>query len=296
MMIRSAAGRRSGVAQRDRNGQSGFSEYPDTHINNATSRLPMTNNGRGSWSLLQCSGSWVAHSSTISRMRILLVEDEHDAAAMLAKGLREQSHAVDVSHDGHDALTRFATNDYDLLVLDVMLPGRSGIDVCRHVRATGSSLPILMLTARDAVDARVEGLDAGADDYLTKPFAFDELLARVRALARRQPVVRPALISVSDLEIDTLSKTVTRGGRTIDLTAKEYALLEFLAQNAETVVGRAEIAEHVWDETFDPFSNLIEVYVQRLRRKIAIAGESKLIATRRGQGYVLSAGADDADV
>ena len=223
-------------------------------------------------------------------MRILLVEDEADAAAMLAKGLREQSHAVDVAYDGDDALTHVATNDYDLLILDVMLPRRNGLAVCREVRQGGSNVPILMLTARDAVEARVQGLDAGADDYLTKPFSFDELLARVRALARRLPVVRPAVITVGDLRIDTLAKTVTRAGRPIDVTAKEYGLLEFLAQKADTVVGRAEIAEHVWDETFDPFSNLIEVYVQRLRRKLAAAGGSKLIDTRRGQGYVLSAG------
>jgi two-component system copper resistance phosphate regulon response regulator CusR len=225
-------------------------------------------------------------------MRILLVEDERDAAAMLAKGLREHSHAVDLAHDGDDALAHVATNDYDLLILDVMLPRRSGLAVCREVRRGGSNVPILMLTARDAVEARVQGLDAGADDYLTKPFAFDELLARVRALARRLPVVRPAVITVGDLHIDTLAKTVTRGGRRIDLTAKEYGLLEFLAQKADTVVGRAEIAEHVWDETFDPFSNLIEVYVQRLRRKLSANGGSKLIDTRRGQGYVLSPGGD----
>src|SRR5687767_14122017 len=167
-------------------------------------------------------------------MRILLVEDERDAAAMLAKGLREQSHAVDLAHDGDDALAHVGTNDYDLLILDVMLPRRSGLSVCRAVRNSGSSVPILMLTARAAIEARVQGLDAGADDYLTKPFSFDELLARIRALARRLPVVRPAVITVGDLRIDTLAKSVTRAGRPIELTAKEYGLLEFLAQNADT--------------------------------------------------------------
>ena len=228
-------------------------------------------------------------------MRILLVEDERDAAHMLAKGLREHSHAVDVAHDGDEALERAAVNDYDLLVLDVMLPRRSGLEVCRDMRRGGSTVPILMLTARDAVESRVAGLDAGADDYLTKPFAFDELLARVRALGRRMPAIRPDVITVDDLSIDTRAKAVTRAGRSLDLTAKEYALLEFLAQRSGEVVGRAEIAEHVWDDTFDPFSNLIEVYVQRLRRKTEADGGSRLIFTRRGQGYLLAAqeGRDD---
>jgi two-component system copper resistance phosphate regulon response regulator CusR len=225
-------------------------------------------------------------------MRILLVEDEHDAAHMLAKGLREHSHAVDVSHDGDDALERVSINDYDLLVLDVMLPRRSGLDVCREVRRSGSTVPILMLTARNAVEARVAGLDAGADDYLTKPFAFDELLARVRALGRRMPAIRPDVITVGDLEIDTRAKAVKRNGEAIELTAKEFALLEFLAHRQGEVVGRAEIAEHVWDDTFDPFSNLIEVYVQRLRRKTEANGGRRLIYTRRGQGYVMTTTGD----
>jgi two-component system copper resistance phosphate regulon response regulator CusR len=228
-------------------------------------------------------------------MRILLVEDEHDAALMLAKGLREHAHAVDVSHDAEDALERCALNDYDLLVLDVMLPKKSGLEICRAVRRAGSTVPILMLTARDTVDARVAGLDAGADDYLTKPFAFAELLARVRALSRRMPALRPEIISVGDLSIDTRARSVTRDGESIELTAKEYGLLEYLAQRHGEVVGRAEIAEHVWDESFDPFSNLIEVYVQRLRRKTESHGGGRLIFTRRGQGYVLTAGADAHD-
>jgi two-component system copper resistance phosphate regulon response regulator CusR len=228
-------------------------------------------------------------------VRILLVEDERDAALMLAKGLREHSHAVDVSHDGEDALERVGVNDYDLLVLDVMLPRKSGLEVCREVRRGGSTVPILMLTARDSVESRVAGLDAGADDYLTKPFAFDELLARVRALGRRMPAIRPAVITVADLLIDTRAKTVSRAQHPIDLTAKEYALLEFLAQRHGDVVSRSDIAEHVWDESFDAFSNLIEVYVQRLRRKTELHGP-RLIYTRRGQGYVLTArdeGVDD---
>jgi two-component system copper resistance phosphate regulon response regulator CusR len=228
-------------------------------------------------------------------VRILLVEDEVDAAQMLAKGLREHGHAVDVSHDGATALERTAVNDYDLLVLDVMLPRLSGLEVCRAVRRSGSAVPILMLTARDAVESRVAGLDAGADDYLTKPFAFDELLARVRALGRRMPVVRHERVVIGDLTIDTRAKTVARDGRTLDLTAKEFALLDYLAQRQGEVVGRAEIAEHVWDESFDPFSNVIEVYVQRLRRKTEAHGGGRLIYTRRGQGYILTA-KGDADV
>lgn len=228
-------------------------------------------------------------------MRILLVEDERDAAHMLAKGLREHSHAVDVAYDGDDALERVAVNDYDLLVLDVMLPRRGGLDVCRDMRRAGSTTPILMLTARDSVESRVAGLDAGADDYLTKPFAFDELLARVRALGRRMPAIRPDVITAGDLSIDTRAKTVARGGQPIDLTAKEYALLEFLAQRQGEVVDRAAIAEHVWDDTFDPFSNLIEVYVQRLRRKLEAGGGSRVIYTRRGQGYILTTGQDGLD-
>jgi two-component system copper resistance phosphate regulon response regulator CusR len=228
-------------------------------------------------------------------MRILLVEDERDAARMLAKGLREHSHAVDVSYDGADALERASVNEYDLIVLDIMLPRRNGLEVCRELRQHGLAVPILMLTARDSVDARVTGLDAGADDYLTKPFAFDELLARVHALGRRMPALRPSVIAVGDLAIDTRARSVTRAGQPIDLTAKEYALLEFLAQRQGAVVGRADIAEHVWDETFDPFSNLIEVYVQRLRRKTEAGGGSRLIYTRRGQGYVLTAAAEPSD-
>jgi two-component system copper resistance phosphate regulon response regulator CusR len=223
-------------------------------------------------------------------VRILLVEDERAAADMLAKGLREQGHAVDVAHDGDTAMESATVNAYDLLVLDVMLPRRSGLEVCRELRGGGSTTPILMLTARDAVESRVAGLDAGADDYLTKPFAFDELVARVRALGRRMPALQPTVITIRDLRIDTRAKAVSREGRRIDLTAKEYALLEFLALRPDVVVGRAEIAEHVWDDTFDPFSNLIEVYVQRLRRKTEAHGGSRLIYTRRGQGYILTSG------
>jgi two-component system, OmpR family, copper resistance phosphate regulon response regulator CusR len=221
-------------------------------------------------------------------VRVLLVEDEPQVAALLAKGLREHAYAVDVAADAEEAVHEAGVNEYDLVVLDVLLPGRSGLDVCRELRRSGFSAPILMLTARDAVAHRVEGLDAGADDYLTKPFDFGELLARVRALLRRGPALSSSVLEIDDLRLDTRTRRVSRAGRLVELTTKEYALLEFLARRAGEVVGRAAIAEHVWDATFDPFSNSIEVYVQRLRRKIDDAYETKLIHTRRGAGYVLA--------
>jgi two-component system copper resistance phosphate regulon response regulator CusR len=220
-------------------------------------------------------------------MRLLLVEDDPRIARFVAKGLREQAYAVDVATTGDEALYQTAINTYDLVILDVMIPGRDGFEVCRELRKSGQRMPILMLTARDAVEDRIAGLDHGADDYLTKPFEFRELLARLRALLRRSGELRPAKITVADLVLDTGAQSVARGGRNVPLTAKEYALLEFLARNAGRVVGRAEIAEHVWDETFDPFSNLIEVYVNRVRRKIDADSVKPLLHTRRGAGYLL---------
>jgi DNA-binding response OmpR family regulator len=227
-------------------------------------------------------------------MRLLLVEDDVRIARFVAKGLREQAYAVDVAATGDDALYQAAINTYDLVILDVMIPGRDGFEVCRELRNSGQRLPILMLTARDAVEDRITGLDHGADDYLIKPFEFRELLARLRALLRRSGEFRPAKIMVADLVLDTGAQSASRGGCAIVLTAKEYALLEFLARNAGRVVGRAEIAEHVWDETFDPFSNLIEVYINRLRRKIDGDSPKLLLHTRRGAGYVLGT-ATEAD-
>ncbi len=229
-------------------------------------------------------------------MRILLVEDEPDVARMLAKGLREQSYAVDVAADGETASYQAQINDYDLIILDVMLPRKDGLEVCRELRAAGSTVPVLMLTARDAVQDRIAGLDTGADDYLTKPFDFHELLARARALLRRGQVLKPAIIEIADLMINTRAHQVRRAGTNIPLTAKEYALLEYLARRNGEAVTRAEIAEHVWDENFDPFSNLIEVYIQRLRRKVDDGHEAKLIRTLRGQGYLLAAGEAEPDV
>ncbi len=221
-------------------------------------------------------------------MRMLLVEDEPYAAAMLAKGLRERSHSVDVAGTGQEALELAFINDYEALILDVMLPDRDGFSLCEELRANGNTAWILMLTARDALDDRVAGLDAGADDYLVKPFEFAELLARLRALSRRGPVLRADRLSIADLVVDTRSQRVQRAGREIDLTAKEYALLEFLARNEDQVLSRGAIGEQVWDDSFDPFSNLIEVYIQRLRRKVDEGHSIRLIHTRRGAGYILT--------
>lgn len=218
-------------------------------------------------------------------MRLLLVEDDPRIARFVAKGLREQAYAVDIAENGNDALYQAAINSYDLVILDIMIPGKNGFEVCRELRKEGQRMPILMLTARDGVEDRVTGLDHGADDYLTKPFEFRELLARLRALLRRSGELRPPRITVADLTLDTGAQSVSRSGHNIPLTTKEYALLEFLARNAGRVVGRAEIAEHVWDETFDPFSNLIEVYVNRVRRKVDTPLLKPLLHTRRGAGY-----------
>jgi DNA-binding response OmpR family regulator len=229
-------------------------------------------------------------------VRILLVEDEPASAQMLAKGLREQSYAIDIASDGDAATYQAEINDYDLIILDLLLPRKDGLTVCRELRSKGGSVPILMLTALDAVSDRITGLDAGADDYLVKPFDFHELLARVRALLRRGPALHPDRIEVADLVIETRGRIVERAGRQLKLTAREYALLEYLARRQGEVVTRAEIAEHVWDESFDPFSNLIEVYVQRLRRKVDDGFVPHLIITRRGEGYTLSARSGDSDV
>ena len=220
-------------------------------------------------------------------MRILVVEDEPRMANVIGKGLRENSYAVDIAEDGEAALYQASINDYDLVVLDVLLPRRDGFEVCRALRARGNSTPILMLTARATVDDRVNGFEAGADDYLTKPFSFREFLARVRALLRRDSQLRPDVFQLEDLIVDSASHRVSRAAREIELTAKEYALLEFLARRAGQLVSRTEIAAHVWDDSFDPFSNTIEVYMNRLRKKIDDPYPVKLLHTRRGEGYIL---------
>jgi two-component system copper resistance phosphate regulon response regulator CusR len=220
-------------------------------------------------------------------MRILLVEDEPRMAGVIAKGLREQSYAVDVAQDGELGLYQTSINDYDVIVLDVLLPHRDGYEVCRELRARGNTTPLLMLTARAAIDDRLAGFDAGADDYLTKPFSFRELLARIRALLRRDPQLLPDVLEIGDLMVDSSSHRVSRANHEVQLTAKEYALLEYLARRAGQLVSRAEIAAHVWDDSFDPFSNAIEVYINRLRKKIDGGHADKLLHTRRGEGYIL---------
>jgi len=228
-------------------------------------------------------------------VRLLLVEDESRVARFIAKGLREQAYAVDIAADGEQALYQADVNDYDLVILDVMLPVKDGHTVCRELRASGFRAPILMLTARAAVDDRVAGLDSGADDYLAKPFDFKELLARLRALLRRSSGLRPEVARVADLTLDTASHAVTRAGKPVSLTAKEYALLEFLVRNEGRVVGRGPIGQNVWDESFDPFSNVIDVYIKRLRAKMDSGFGCRLIHTRRGEGYILSAAPEAAD-
>jgi DNA-binding response OmpR family regulator len=219
-------------------------------------------------------------------MRLLVVEDDPRLSEVIVRGLREDGYAVDSVGDGQSALYQLAINTYDAVVLDVMIPPPNGFDVCRQMRASHLATPVLMLTARDAVDDRIHGLDAGADDYLVKPFAFAELLARIRALLRRTPLVAAPTLQVGDLIINTASHRVLRGEPEIVLTSKEYALLEYLARNAGRVISRSEIAEHVWDERFDPFSNVIDVYINRLRRKVDRA-EPHRIVTRRNEGYML---------
>jgi two-component system copper resistance phosphate regulon response regulator CusR len=221
--------------------------------------------------------------------RILLVEDEPQAAGMLALGLREQGHTVDIAADGEQALAASRAIPYDLVILDVILPGRDGFEVCRELRRSGRDMPVLMVTARDAVEDRVTGLDRGADDYITKPFEYGELLARVRALLRRRDTAYLEEICVGDLRVDLRSHRVERAGKPVDLSAKEFAVLEYMALRAGDLVTREDLSEHVWDESFNSFTNLVEVYVLRLRRKIDSGHALKLIRTRRGEGYMLSA-------
>jgi len=222
-------------------------------------------------------------------MKILVVEDEERVAQFIQKGLKEEGHAVDVSYDGEDGGFLAEVNDYDLILLDVMLPKKNGISVCREIRARGVVTPVLMLTARDSVEDRVRGLDAGADDYLVKPFAFEELLARVRALLRRRSDSKTPTLQLADLELDPITRLVTRSGKPIRLTTKEYSLLEYLLRNANKVLSRTLIGEHVWDMNFDPESNVIDVYISHLRNKIDKGHDLPLLHTMRGQGYLLSA-------
>jgi len=221
-------------------------------------------------------------------MRLLVVEDDPRLARLIARGLREEAYAVDVSENGTDAIVLAVVNTYDAIILDVMLPGIDGFGVVATLRSRHVRTPVLMLTSRDAVADRIVGLDHGADDYLTKPFDFGELLARLRALLRRPEALQATQVRVGDCEIDLQSHAVTRAGVPITLTAKEYALLELLARRVGTVVSRADIVAHVWDDNHDSFTNAVEVYVNRLRGKVDRAPWPPLIHTRRGAGYMLS--------
>jgi DNA-binding response OmpR family regulator len=220
-------------------------------------------------------------------MRVLVVEDERRLANFISRALREYAYAVDVAETGERALEMASLVSYDGILLDIRLPGLNGIEVCRELRLSKIDTPILMLTARSLVEHRVEGLDAGADDYLTKPFALEELLARVRALIRRRLSNGGAILKYADLELDRRGRRVTRAGQPISLTAKEFAILEFLLLRAPDVVTRSEIIEHVWDTHFDSETNLVEVYINRLRQKITLDRSSKVIQTVHGMGYRL---------
>jgi heavy metal response regulator len=222
-------------------------------------------------------------------MRILLVEDEERIAAFIRKGLKEELYTVDVARDGSEALDIAGAGEYDLIILDLRLPVRDGISVCRELRAQGNKTPILMLTARDTIDDRVRGLDAGADDYLVKPFAFQELLARLRALARRPPVIQDHTLRMGNLTLDTHTHQARRDAQTIELSAREYRLLELLMRHSGQVLTRTQIAEHIWGYDFDANSNIVDVYIRYLRRKVDDPFEPKLIQTVRGVGYKLEA-------
>lgn len=220
-------------------------------------------------------------------MRILVVEDERKVARFLQQGLEEERYTVEVAADGQEAARLAGTQSYDLIILDVMLPGKDGLTLTRELRARADATPILMLTAKTSVEDRVTGLDSGADDYLTKPFAFAELLARVRSLLRRGSLEKTTLLSIGDLELDTVAHRARRGDRIIDLTAKEYALLELLMRNRDRVLSRTAISGQIWDYTFDTGTNLIDVYINHLRNKIDAGFPRKLLHTVRGVGYVM---------
>ena len=220
-------------------------------------------------------------------MRILVVEDEKKVAGFVKKGLEEESYAVDVAYDGEEAINLLKTYPYDLVILDLMLPKKDGFQVLKEFRESGGDAPVLILTARDSVEDVVKGLDLGADDYLRKPFSFLELLARVRALLRRRKGEPQSVLRVGDLEVNLTDRRVFRGGKEIELTSKEFALLEFLVRNKGRVLTRTMIAEHVWNQSFDSGSNVIDVYINYLRKKIDHGFDKKLIKTIRGVGYMI---------
>lgn len=219
-------------------------------------------------------------------MRILLIEDEKKVARFISKGLMEESYAVDIAPDGEEGAFLAEINDYDLIILDIMLPKKDGFEVMKEIRSKGIKIPVIMLTAKDDIKDKIHGLDLGADDYITKPFAFSELLARIRAVMRRLDEKRDCKIKVGDLLIDPTTRRVLRGDKEIELTNKEYALLEYFARNPNRILSRTIIAEHVWDYQFDPMTNVIDVYINYLRQKIDRGFDKKLIHTIRGVGYI----------
>ena len=223
-------------------------------------------------------------------MRILVIEDDRKVAGFIQKGLTEEQYAVDVCDNGADGLFWAKEYAYDVILLDIMLPKKDGISVCRELRASGMTTPVIMLTARDTVDDKIKGLDVGADDYLAKPFSFGELLARIRALLRRSQDYKTPLLKLADLEVDPASHKVTRDGKEITLTGKEYALLEYLLRNQGRVLTETLIIEHVWDMNYEPGTNVLNVYIHHLRSKIDKEFDQKLLHTIRGAGYVLKAG------
>ena len=220
-------------------------------------------------------------------MRILVVEDEDKIAGLIRRGLREEGYAVDIAKDGIEGEFLASTNDYDVIIMDVMLPKKDGISLCASLRVKRIATPVIMVTAKDAVSDKVKGLDSGADDYLTKPFAFEELLARIRSLLRKRDNNSAVRLRVGALEMDIISHKVSREGKDIVLTSKEYALLEYLMRNAGSVITRTMIAEHVWDINFDTDTNVIDVYINYLRRKIDDGFKNNLIQTVRGRGYII---------
>ncbi len=220
-------------------------------------------------------------------MRILLVEDEKKVADFIQKGLKEESFDVEIIANGNEAIEEISKNKFDLIIMDIMIPGKDGVEVCKNVRKQGILTPVIMLTGKDTIDDKIKGLDAGADDYLCKPFSFSELIARIRALIRRDQEYKGIILKVADLEFDLLSRRVNRAGKVVQLTGKEYALLEFLMRNKGRVVSELEIVENVWDMSYDPVTNVVNVYIHHLRNKMDRGFSKKLIYTVRGKGYIM---------
>jgi DNA-binding response OmpR family regulator len=221
-------------------------------------------------------------------MQILVIEDEEKLGNFLRRGLLEESYAVDIARDGEDALYKFDTNEYDLVILDLLIPKTDGITICRKIRETNTNLPILILTAKDAVEDKISGLDAGADDYVTKPFSFSELTARIRALLRRGNKADPIILKIDSLSLNPATRTAHRGSKDITLTAREYALLEYFLRHQNIVLTKTQLLEHVWDYNYDGLSNIVETYVKYLRQKIRTkTTDRELIHTLRGSGYIM---------